>query len=55
MACTAYGAVLLVNGTAEVHNIDLGRAALGAALPATFVFGYAFRGFAAAEALLALV
>ncbi len=55
VACVLYGAALLVIGTAEVHDIALGRAALATVLPGIFVFGYAFRGFAAAEALLALV
>lgn len=55
LACTLYGTALLVVGTAEVHDTDLGRAAIVAALPGVLVFGYAFRGFAAAEALVALV
>lgn len=55
VACAAYGAVLLVVGTAEVHDTSLGRATLAAALPLTLVFGYGFRGFVAAETLLTLV
>jgi hypothetical protein len=55
VVCALYGAVLLLVGTAEVHDIDYWRGAVVAAIPAVFVFGYAFRGFAAAEALLALV
>ncbi|HET7324553.1 MAG TPA: YIP1 family protein [Halococcus sp.] len=55
LACAAYGTALLVIGTAHVHEIGFWRAALVAVLPAAFVFGYAFRGFAAAEALVALV
>ena len=53
IACTAYGAVLLVVGIAEVHGTSLARAAVAGALPAAFVFGYAytFRGFTAMEAL----
>lgn len=52
IACALYGAALLVVGTSEVHDIGLGRAALAAAVPAVFVFGYAFRAVAAATALL---
>lgn len=55
VVCAAYGATLLVVGTAEVHGTDLGRATLVAALPGAFVFGYAFRGVAATEALLSVV
>jgi hypothetical protein len=53
VVCALYGAALLVVGTSEVHGIGLGRAAIAAAVPALFVFGYAFRGIAAATALLA--
>ncbi|EMA51397.1 hypothetical protein C448_01107 [Halococcus morrhuae DSM 1307] len=52
IACALYGAALLVVGTSEVHEIGLGRAALAAAVPAVFVFGYAFRAVAAGTALL---
>ena len=51
VACALYGVALLVVGTSEVHGIGLGRAALAAAVPALFVFGYAFRGIAAATVL----
>lgn len=54
VACAVYGTALLVVGTAVVHDTSLGRAALSAALPITLVFGYAFRGVAAVETLLAL-
>ncbi|WP_049998326.1 YIP1 family protein [Halococcus sediminicola] len=53
VACALYGWTLLVVGTSEVHGIGLGRAALAAAIPGLFVFGYAFRGVAAATALVA--
>jgi hypothetical protein len=52
IACALYGTALLVIGTSEVHGIGLGRAAIAAAVPALFVFGYAFRGIAAATVLL---
>ncbi|MFC6824861.1 YIP1 family protein [Halopelagius fulvigenes] len=52
VACTAYGAALLVVGIAEVHGTTLPRAAAAAALPAALVFGYGFGGFGALEALL---
>jgi hypothetical protein len=52
VACAVYGTVLLIVGTSEVHNIGLGRAAIAAAVPALFVFGYAFRGITAATAVL---
>ncbi|MFC5366349.1 YIP1 family protein [Salinirubrum litoreum] len=41
---TLYGAALLVIGLATVHGTTLGRAAVAGAIPATLVFGYAFRG-----------
>jgi hypothetical protein len=50
--CGLYGATLLVVGLAVVHEISLPRAALLGALPAALVFGYGFRGFAAAAELL---
>jgi len=52
-ACALYGTVLLVIGTAEVHDVDFVRAAVVAALPAVFAFGYAFGGFGAAASVLA--
>ena len=54
VVCAVYGAVLLVVGISEIHDTGLPRAALAAAVPAAFVFGYAFRGFAAAGTLLGL-
>ncbi|MFD1589060.1 YIP1 family protein [Halorientalis brevis] len=53
LVCTLYGTVLLVVGTSVVHNVSLGRAAVLGAVPAAIVFGYGFRGFAAAGDLLA--
>jgi len=44
---TGYGALLLVVGVSDVHDVSLPRAAALAALPAALVFGYGFRGFAA--------
>jgi hypothetical protein len=48
LACTAYGALLLVVGVSVVHRSSLPRAALLAAVPAALIFGYGFGGFAAA-------
>lgn len=48
IGCCLYGAGLLVVGTAVRHDTSLLRAVLAAALPAAFVFGYAFGGFSAA-------
>jgi len=54
VACAAYGAVLLVVGLATIHRLSAPSAAAVAALPAALVFGYGFRGFAAAADLAAL-
>ena len=54
-ACTLYGAALLVVGMAIRHDVSLPRSFVVTALPAALVFGYAFRGFAAFEALFAQV
>lgn len=48
LLCTAYGAALLIAGLAVVHDVSPVRAALAGAIPAALVFGYGFRGFAAA-------
>jgi len=53
--CAVYGTALLVVGMSEVHHIPLPKAVPVAAVPAAIVFGYGFRGFAAANALLAEV
>jgi hypothetical protein len=49
VVATAYGALLLVVGVSEVHDVSLPRAAALASIPAVLVFGYGFRGFAAAS------
>ncbi|WP_299265095.1 YIP1 family protein [Halorientalis sp.] len=51
--CTAAGTVLLVVGMAEVHDLPYWKAVPVVAVPAAIVFGYGFRGFGAASALLA--
>ena len=51
-ACTAYGAILLVVGLAEVHGTSAERAAIAGAIPAALVFGSAFGGFDAVWTLL---
>lgn len=48
LLCTTWGAALLVLGLAVVHGTTVVRAALTGAIPATLLFGYGFRGFAAA-------
>ncbi|MFB6086945.1 MAG: YIP1 family protein [Haloarculaceae archaeon] len=52
VVCTAYGAGLLVVGTAVRHETTFPRAAVAAAVPAVLVFGYAFGGFVALAALV---
>ncbi|MFC7201942.1 YIP1 family protein [Haloferax namakaokahaiae] len=47
LACTLYGAALLVVGIREVHQTSFPKAALAAAVPAGIVFGYGFGGFRA--------
>lgn len=49
----AYACVLYAVGLAVVHETTWLRAALAAALPALFVFGFAFGGVAAVETLRA--
>jgi hypothetical protein len=51
VACALYGAALLAVGTSEVHAVSLPRAAIVAAPAAVLVFGYGYRGFAAAATL----
>jgi hypothetical protein len=51
-ACALYGTGLLVVGLAEVHDTSLVRAAGAGAVPAAFVFGYAFGGTRAAIAVV---
>jgi hypothetical protein len=52
LAVAVYGAVLLALGVAVVHETSLRRAAVVTALPSAVLFGYAFRGFAAAVAVV---
>ncbi|MDS0294839.1 YIP1 family protein [Halogeometricum luteum] len=52
--CTAYGATLLVVGLSEVHGVSTRRALAVGALPAAFLFGYVFEGWAAFEHVLRL-
>ena len=49
---TLWGAGLYIVGTAVIHEIRTPVAAVVAALPAAIVFGYGFRGVAAAQALV---
>ena len=49
---TLWGAGLYIVGTAVIHELRLPVAAVVAALPAAIVFGYGFRGFAAAQTLV---
>ena len=53
VVCGVYGTTLLVIGLAVVHGTSLPRATVAGAIPAALVFGYGFRGFAAAATLLA--
>ena len=52
VVCGVYGTALLVIGLAVVHGTSLARATVAGAVPAALVFGYGFRGFAAATTLL---
>ena len=52
-AAAAYGALLAIVGFVVVHETSPPRAALAAAIPAVFVFGFAFGGVAAAETVVA--
>jgi hypothetical protein len=52
-ACALYGAVLFFVGLRTVHETSYLRALVAGAIPAALVFGYAFRGFAAGQTLLA--
>lgn len=54
LLAAAYGAVLLVVGTSEVHDLSLPTAAVLSAVPSVLVFGYAFRGFASFTAVTGL-
>ncbi len=52
LVCALWGAGLYVYGTSRIHDLSLPKAAVLAAVPATIVFGYGFRGVLAAETLL---
>lgn len=49
-----WGVALYVYGTSVVHEVSIPRALALGAIPAAFVFGYAFRGVDAAQVLLGL-
>ncbi|PSP98280.1 hypothetical protein BRC89_08040 [Halobacteriales archaeon QS_4_70_19] len=51
LAAALYGATLLVVGLAVVHDTSLPRAAAASVVPSLLVFGYAFGGLPASEAL----
>ncbi len=52
MLATSYGAVLLVYGTAIVHETSIARAASSALVPAVILFGYVFGARTAITAIL---
>jgi hypothetical protein len=52
LAGAVYGAVLLVVGMSVVHRTSIVKTVPLVALPAAIVFGYGFRGFGAADAVL---
>ena len=54
LLAAAYGALLLVVGMSEVHDLSLPAAAALSAVPSALVFGYAFRGFASFSAVTGL-
>ena len=54
VACTAYGFVILILGVSVVHGVSLPRTALVVAIPGVVVFGYAFGGLFALEAVTGL-
>lgn len=55
VACAAYGTVLLTIGVAVVHDAPYRRVVPAVAVPAAIGFGYGFRGFGAARALISQV
>lgn len=55
VVCTVYGALLLVLGMSVRHGVSLPRAAIATAIPNALVFGAAFRGRPALDALLSQV
>ncbi|WP_313695722.1 YIP1 family protein [Halorarum halobium] len=50
--CALYGTILLVVGIRTVHDTSAPRALAAGLVPATLLFGFGFRGVAAATALL---
>jgi hypothetical protein len=52
VVCAVYGFALLVVGMAVVHDAPYRRIVPAVAVPGAFGFGYAFRGFGAARALV---
>lgn len=52
VAAAVYGTVLLAVGLSTVHDIGPAKAILAAAIPATLLFGVAFRGLPAVQALV---
>jgi hypothetical protein len=50
--CALYGTLLFFAGLRAVHRTSLLRTVIAGSIPATLVFGYAFRGFAAMEELV---
>jgi hypothetical protein len=52
VACALWGSALYVVGTSVIHDLSLPKATLLGAVPALLVFGYAFRGVAAAVQVL---
>lgn len=55
LVCAAYGTVLLAVGIDELHGVGFPRVLPLVAVPAAVVFGYGFRGFLAAEAVLSVL
>lgn len=51
LGTAVYGAVLLVFGTARIHDTSIPRAVVVTAVPSWIVFGYGFRGIHALEQL----
>ena len=54
VACAVYGFTLLILGVSVVHGVSLPRAAVAVAVPGLVVFGYAFGGLSALEAVTGL-
>lgn len=52
VAVALWGSAIYVVGTSEIHDLSLPQAVLLGAIPALLVFGYAFRGVLALQAVL---